>query len=155
MSLALVMLLNGLPMEQAELPPTDTEEPTVKEEVLDAWEETGKQDGWFIKKGASWMFRPDDEIQATSPPRRELAAAVKPAGVSESIGGLVILFLIFAGFILLLPSKKKKPGGLPENGLKDMEYQALIRQLAGMQRLMENVTTENSNNKFIQRKRGK
>ena len=83
------------------------------------------------------MFWPEGTVEESKPPKAELAAFMD-SQLMESVGGLLILA---APFVLVIRAKrrKKKCDGVPMNGMSQIQYQALMRQLSGMNQILQNV----------------
>ena len=63
----------------------------------------------------------------------------------ESVLGLLILAAPLVLVILARRRKKKREGGSP-NGVSQIQYQALMRQLSGIARILENVVPDEDAN---------
>ena len=93
--------------------------------------------GWYKKTKGGWMFWPEGTVEESKPPKAELAAFMN-SQLLESVGGLLILAAPLVLIITLKRRKKKREGGSP-NGVSQIQYQALMRQLTGMNRILQNV----------------
>ena len=109
----------------------------VEVEEIDEVKDVRAANGWYKKTKGGWMFWPEGTTDESKPPKAELAAFMN-SQLLESVGGLLILAAPFILIITLKRRKKKREGGSP-NGVSQIQYQALMRQLTGMNRILQNV----------------
>ena len=104
---------------------------------IDPVKDANAEKGWYKKTKGGWMFWPEETVDESKPPKAELAAFMN-SQLLESVGGL----LIFAApFVLVIRAKRrrKKRDNIPKNGMSQIQYQALMRQLTGMNQILQNV----------------
>lgn len=109
----------------------------VEVEEIDEVKDVRAANGWYKKTKGGWMFWPEGTTDESKPPKAELAAFMN-SQLLESVGGLLILAAPLVLIITLKRRKKKREGGSP-NGVSQIQYQALMRQLTGMNRILQNV----------------
>ena len=104
---------------------------------IDPVKDANAEKGWYKKTKGGWMFWPEGTTDESKPPKAELAAFMN-SQLLESVGGLLILAAPLVLVITLKRRKRKREGGSP-NGVSQIQYQALMRQLTGMNRILQNV----------------
>lgn len=133
----------------AHMPSTPAQEPPPEEirigdvaEVaeIDPVKDANAEKGWYKKTKGGWMFWPEGTVDESKPPNAELAAFMD-GQLMESVGGLLILALPFV-LVIRAKRRKKKREGVPQNGVSQIQYQALMRQLAGMNQILQNVVPD-------------
>ena len=112
----------------------------VEVEEIDEVKDVRAANGWYKKTKGGWMFWPEGTTDESRPPKKELTAFMD-GQLMESVLGLLILAVPLVLLILVRRRKKKRADGSP-NGVSQIQYQALMRQLTGMARILENVVPD-------------
>ena len=109
----------------------------VEVEEIDEVKDVRAANGWYKKTKGGWMFWPEGTTDESRPPTKELAAFMD-GQLMESVLGLLILA---APLVLVIQAKRrrKKREGAPPNGVSQIQYQAIMRQLTGMNQILQNV----------------
>ena len=116
----------------------------VEVEEIDEVKDVRAANGWYKKTKGGWMFWPEGTTDESRPPKKELAAFMD-GQLMESVVGLLILAAPLVLIILARRRKRKREGGSP-NGVSQIQYQALMRQLSGIARILENVVPDEDAN---------
>ena len=109
---------------------------------IDEVKDANAEKGWYKKTKGGWMFWPEGTTDASKPPKAELAAFMN-SELADSVLGLLILV---APFVLVIRAKrrKKKRDVVPQSGVSQIQYQALMRQLTGMNQILQNVMPDDN-----------
>ena len=107
---------------------------------IDEVKDANAEKGWYKKTKGGWMFWPEGTVNESKPPNAELATFMD-GQLMESVVGLLILA---APLVLVICAKlrKKKRDAVPQSGVSQIQYQALMRQLSGMARILESVVPD-------------
>lgn len=111
---------------------------------IDEVKDANAEKGWYKKTKGGWMFWPEGTTDESRPPKAELAAFMN----NETLEAVVGLLFLAAPFVLVIRArrrKKKREGDSP-NGVSQIQYQALMRQLSGIARILENVMPDEEAN---------
>ena len=127
----------------------------VEVEEIDEVKDVRAPNGWYKKTKGGWMFWPEKTVDENKPPKAELAAFMN-SEMAESVIGLLFIAAPFI-LVILARCRKKKRDILPRDGVSQVQYQALMRQLSGIARILENVVPDEDGRgvKVTERRKGK
>ena len=109
-------------------------------EEIDPVKDANAEKGWYKKTKGGWMFWPEGTTDESKPPKAELAAFMN-SELADSVLGLLILAAPFA-LVIRAKRRKKKRDVVPQSGVSQIQYQALMRQLSGMARILKSVVPD-------------
>lgn len=107
---------------------------------IDVIKDANADNGWYKKTKGGWIFWPEKTVDGNKPPKAELAAFAN-GEMMESVVGLLCLTAPLV-LVVRVRRRKKKRGGVPQNGVSQVQYQSLMRQLSGMARILESVVSD-------------
>ena len=107
---------------------------------IDEVKDTNAENGWYKKTKGGWMFWPEGTTDESKPPKAELAAFMN-SELADSVLGLLILAAPFA-LVIRAKRRKKKRDVVPQSGVSQIQYPALMRQLSGMARILKSVVPD-------------
>ena len=110
---------------------------------IDEVKDANAEKGWYKKTKGGWMFWPEGTTDESRPPKAELAAFMN----NETLESVVGLLFLAAPFVLVIRARRRrKRDVLPQGGVSQVQYQALMRQLSGIARILENVVPDEDAN---------
>ena len=109
----------------------------VEVEEIDEVKDVRAANGWYKKTKGGWMFWPEGTVDESKPPKAELAAFMD-GQLMKSVVGLLILAAPLV-LVIRVKRRRKKRDGIPKTGMSQIQYQALMRQLTGMNQILQNV----------------
>lgn len=166
-ALVVIALLNGIfaPPAKQEEPPPEVKVIEVTDMTASDIENAAVKKGWYKadSNGVSyWGGEDDPSIDAVqAPPTDTKGATVKASAnvtkpmddeTAETVGGLLILIALA---VIAWRLSRGKGGAQTKrgNGVSEVQYQALFREIAGMNKILQNVVPDGGGAKAMERKK--
>lgn len=142
------------PVEQAEAPP-EVKVVEVTDMTVSDIENAAAKKGWYKKSrnGLSyWGGEDDPSIDAVqAPPTGKVTASMNSEN-AETIGGLVILAILGVVAWKISRSRKRETSSHGD-GVSQIQYQALLGELAGMNRILKNIVPDGNGAKAVEKRK--